>query len=558
MQVQMMQGTPEIPQESPIITNYISDLKTNYEKRIVELQTQYEQQELQIHKFKNDAIYYENKYLEIKERYDLLIYKRFMRSAEQLPVDDKQKMLFSGEAEPVEIPAEEETEVKTEVKSYTRNKPGRKPIDPKIPREIVILDIPEEDKTCACGAKLTKIGEDISEKVELIPPSMKVKQFHRLKYACRSCEGTESEGITPTVRIAPVEPSIIPRSISTPSLLSTIFTHKFEDHLPYYRQEKQFERIGIDISRQDMSNWQQHVYNKLTPLYVLLKEKVKSGPVIQMDETSMEVLSGIKTKKEDKIPGEHKLDIHTGWMWLARGGPPGEKVVWYEYHESHAGKHAKEFLEGYKGYLQTDGLEAYDYAVKDNPDIIHVGCFAHSRRKFFEASKASKNNKSAEEGMKYIRKLYDIENALRAEKLNENEFLEKRKNQILPIFEEFKSWLLKRADEVPPTNLMGTAINYTLKQWDKMTAYHKSYHLTPDNNACENAIRPFVIGRKNWLMSGSPIGAKSSCGIYSLIETAKQNSLVPFYYLMALFEKAPNASTPEHWENLLPWNIFKE
>jgi transposase len=273
-----------------------------------------------------------------------------------------------------------------------------------------------------------------------------------------------------------------------------------------------------------------------------------------MDETSVQVMSGIKNSKAKNE--NTKPDIHTGWMWLACGGPPKKRTVWYEYHASRAGKHAKEFLEGYSGYLQTDGYESYDYAVKDKPLIIHVGCFAHARRYFFEAAKASKSSKSAEEGIKYIRKLYEVEDKLRGENLNVEEFIKKRKEAVQSILEQFKSWLLKRVDEVQPTSLMGKAINYSLAQWDKMTKYLESPFLTPDNNSCENAIRPFVIGRKNWLLCGSPEGAKSSCGIYSLIETAKQNDIVPVHYLTALFEKAPYASSPEDWEKLLPWNIF--
>jgi transposase len=352
---------------------------------------------------------------------------------------------------------------------------------------------------------------------------------------------------------------MIPRSIASPSLLSWIFTHKYEDHLPYYRQEKQFERIGVDISRQNMSNWEQHVYTRLNPLFTLMKQTVKSGPVMQMDETSVQVMSGIKNGKgKDE---DSKLDIHTGWMWLARGGPVGKSTVWYEYHESRAGKHARDFLEGYSGYLQTDGYEGYDYAIKDKPGIIHVGCYAHARRYFFEASiglksAGAKVNKSAEEGIKYIRKLYEVEDKLRSKNLNEEEFLEKRKEAALPILNQFKTWLLKRVDEVQPSGLMGKAIKYSLAQWDKMVKYLESPYLTPDNNRCENAIRPFVVGRKNWLFCGSPEGAKSSCGIYSLIETAKQNDIVPVRYLTALFEKAPYASSPEDWEKLLPWNIF--
>jgi transposase len=533
------------------VINYINEIKANYENQINELH-------LKNIKLKNNVIEYENKYLEIKERYNLLVYRRFMRSAEQLPLDQSHLLLFTEEAEKTEpaVEEEEKSEETTEVKSYTRSKRGRKPIDPKIRREERIIDIPEEEKTCACGTILTRIGEDTSEKLQIIEPQIYVDRVIRPKYACRSCEGTEDEG-KPAIRIAPVEPSMIPRGIASPSVLSTVFVHKFEDHLPYYRQEKQFERIGVEISRQDMSNWQQYVYNKLTPLFELMKQTVKSGTVIQKDETSVQVMSGIKNGK-DKSDDNAKPDIHKGWMWLARGGPVGKKVVWYEYHNSRAGQHAKDFLEGYSGYLQTDGYEGYNYAVKDRPDIIHVGCFAHSRRKFFEASKASKVNKSAEEGIKHIRKLYNLEDELRSQNLSEEKFLEKRKEAAEPMLEAFKSWLLKRADEISPTSLMGTAVNYTLNQWDKLIAYLGSYHLTPDNNACENAIRPFVVGRKNWLLCGSPEGAKSSCGIYSLIQTAKENDCVPIHYLRALFEKAPYASSPEDWEKLLPWNIFSD
>jgi transposase len=544
MQVQTLCATVAHP---------IDELKAKYEQQINELQGQ-------IYKLKINAIDWENKYLYTKEQLDLLLYKRYARSAERSPSDGSQLLLFTCDAEPE---AEEQSDISTKaseikVASYTRSKGGRKPIDPAIRREEKIIDIAEEEKTCACGSGLSKIGEESNEKLQIIPPRIYVEKTIRPKYACRNCEGTEDED-KPVVRIAAVEPSMIPRSISSPSLLSTIFTHKFEDHLPYYRQEKQFERIGVSISRQDMSNWQQHVYNKLTPLFALMKETVKSGPVIKMDETGMQVLSGIKTKKKDKevqTAADSKLDIQKGWMWLALGGFADKKVAWYEYHESRAGKHAKDFLDGYSGYLQTDGYSGYDTAVKGNNQIIHVGCFAHARRKFFEASKAGKKPQSAEEGIKYIRKLYDLENKIRSENLDEEAFVKKRKTGAEAILEQFKSWLLKRAGEIPPSNLLGTALNYTLNQWDKMVMYLESYHLTPDNNACENAIRPFVIGRKNWLMSGSPVGAESSCGIYSLIETAKQNDIIPFNYLMALFEKAPLASSREDWDKLLPWNIF--
>jgi len=485
----------------------------------------------------------ENKIL--KERLNLLLYQRYVRSAERVLNAEGQQLLFTEQEQ--ETPERETSSTEDEnqeIKSYTRKKPGRKPIDPSLPRKEEIIDIPESEKTCACGEQMTKIGEEASEKVEIIPPSMYVLRTVRPKYACPCCEGTGDESKS-TVKIAPPPPVIIPRSIASASLLSYVMIQKYQDHLPFYRQEVQFRRIGIEISRQDMSNWQQQVYTKLLPLYSLLKDAIKSGSVMQMDETTVQVMGE-----------EGREDTQKSYMWLARGGPPGKTVVLYEYRETRASHHAKKFLEGYRGYLQTDGYEGYDSALKGNFDIIHVGCFAHARRKFFEASKSAKKPHSALEGIKYIRKLYELEARLRKENLNEDDFLAERKKQAEPILEMFKAWLDKRFVEVPSSLLLGKAISYTINQWDKLVMYLESPYLTPDNNACENAIRPFVLGRKNWLFNKSPKGAESSCGIFSLIETAKQNGIEPLIYLRELFERCPLANSTEDWEKLLPWNIF--
>ena len=256
MQVETLEeirGRPAVPDSLPqgmhaTVVNLINELKTYYEKRISELEIKFEQEKQE----------YQFKYLEIKERYDLLIYKRYVRSAEQMPADDKQPSLFEEEAEQAEVVEQEEqeetrTEELTEVCSYKRKKAGRKAIDPNIPREEKIIDIPESEKVCACGAELSRIGEETSERLHIVPPRIHVEKTIRPKYACRACEGTEDE-YKPAVRMAPVEPSIIPRSIVSPSLLSHIIIHKYEDHLPFYRQEKQFERIGVTISRQDMAS----------------------------------------------------------------------------------------------------------------------------------------------------------------------------------------------------------------------------------------------------------------------------------------------------------------
>jgi len=196
--------------------------------------------------------------------------------------------------------------------------------------------------------------------------------------------------------------------------------------------------------------------------------------------------------------------------------------------------------------------------MKGNSSIIHVGCFAHARRKFFEAAKITNKPGAAEEGIQYIKKLYIIEAELRMlyGKDGEREaFLNERKVRAGPVLERFKEWLEKKSIEVVPKTSLGIAVEYSIKQWDKLVRYLESPYLTPDNNACENAIRPFVVGRKGWLFSQSPEGADSSCGMYSLIQTAKENKLVPFKYLTTLFQKVPYTSSKDDWEKLLPWNI---
>ncbi|ORC27221.1 hypothetical protein B4O97_19020 [Marispirochaeta aestuarii] len=485
---------------------------------------------------------WETRYASLEEQYKLLLLQKFGRKSEKESDDTAQQVLF--DSEPC-ASAEQAVEQATTVRSHSRKSPqGRKPIDESIPRENVIIDIPEDEKQCGCGHMMTRIGEETSEKLQVIPPKMWVERIVRPKYACKSCEGSGDEE-NPAVRIADVPASIIPKSIATPSLLSFIITNKFIDHLPYYRQEKRFERIGIHISRQNMSNWQQAAYEKIRPLIGLIHEHIRSGPVINMDETPVQVLGEPERK-----------DTQKSYMWLTRGGPPEKPAFLYSYRETRGSEHIKDLLKGFTGYLQVDGYEAYTTALRGNDTVTLVGCWAHARRKFHEAGKVSKKSGSAQEGMKFIKQLYTIESRLREDKkLSEAEFLENRKVQVEPVLHSFKTWLLNRGQQVPPSVLLGKAIHYTLNEWENLVRYLGSPWLTPDNNAAERAIRPFVLGRKNWLFLGSPKGAESSCGMYSLIETANANGVNPNDYLRRVFEEAPQVKVSDNWETLLPWNI---
>jgi transposase len=474
---------------------------------------------------------------DLQNKLQLALFKKYGRSSEKI---DSTQIEFFEVPEVDEEPIEEDTTII--VAAHPRKKPGRKPIDPGIPRKIIVHDIDEADKICGCGHDLVKVGEEITERLQVIPEVVYVEQHVRPKYACRHCEGSGDEE-NPVFRIAPTPPTMIPGSIATAGLLAFIFVNKFVDHLPFYRQEKRFERIGAHISRQNMSNWSLKVYETLKPLEELLEKEVKMGSYIQMDETPLQV-----------IGEEGKPDTSKSYMWLARGGPPETSIIYYSYQKTRKAQFVKDFLSDYHGFLQSDGYKGYESALKGNKDIIHVGCLAHARREFFNAVKASKKAGSANIAIKKIAGIYHKENELKDLELEKDIFLERRRTEVKPLLDDFKEWLDDKAQKVRPSSDTGKAIIYTLGQWNKIIKYLDCADLTPDNNAAERSIKPFVVGRKNWLFSGSPTGANASALLFSLIETAKANDLNPYGYLKWIFEETPLIKSDNEFEKFLPRN----
>ena len=438
--------------------------------------------------------------------------------------------------------AEEEKEV--HVPAHNRKKRGRKPLPEDLPRIERIHDIDDADKVCACGCELSRIGEEISEQLDIIPAQVQVIRHIRPKYACKNCEGVEDNG--PTVKIAPVPQQIIPKSIASPGLLAHILTGKFIDHTPFYRQEKQFVRLGVEISRTSMCNWAMQAASACQPLLNLLQDEVQSGSFINIDETSLQVL---------QEPG--RSPTSKSYMWIFRRGDPDKPVFVYQYHPTRAGDVARAFLRDFQGYVQTDGYSGYDF-LDHIGEIRHVGCWAHARRKFMDVIKAQGKNRksgSADNALSYIKKLYKLEKDAREKELSPEEIYRMRQSQAKPILDDFEKWLSKKKLHTPPKGLLGKAVSYALNQWHRLVGYIEDGHLTPDNNMAENSIRPFVVGRKNWLFSGTPEGAEASALLYSLIETAKVNKLEPYAYLRYIFEKLPMASSLEDYEALLPWKV---
>ncbi|GHV45780.1 transposase [Spirochaetia bacterium] len=533
-----MQGMIGLSDE---VKSYIATL----EKENDTLKNTLQNNVIQFGKYEEKVIKLEKANAYLEEKLKLALYRQFAWHVEKFTGEGQQLLFESDEKAAPEHEINESESIT--VKSHTRLKRGRKPLAENLPREHTYLDIDEEQKSCACGHDLVCIGEEVSEQLHIVPQQVWVEVIHKKKYACKACEGSGDED-KPAVRMAKTPHNIMPGSIATADLLSFIFTQKYGDYLPYYRQEAAFQRIGVEISRQNMSNWQIRVCKKLLPLLALMKEQLKTGKVIQMDETTMQVLDE---------PG--RGNTQKSYMWLARGGPPGRQVVWYEYHESRASKHIIEILSGYSGYLQTDGYESYETALKELPGIIHVGCFAHARRYFYEAMKVSQNEGGAEAALAQIKGLYTVEaklrELLRQQKITPDAFLKQRKKDCAPILEAFHEWLENQQVRVLGSSRLGEAIQYTLGQWPRLIHYLDDVELTPDNNACERSIRPFVMGRKNWVMSGSPAGARSSCQLFTLMETAKANQLNPCQYLKTIFERAAEMNPADDWSKLLPWNL---
>ena len=466
---------------------------------------------------------------------------RLMFLEEQFRLAQQQRFGASSESHPAQgdlfNEAEAELDVVEEENKPAPGTPKKKPIRKKLPsdlpRETIIHDI--EDKTCTCcGNELHHMGDERSEKLEFIPAQVKVIEHVRLKYSCRRCE---KEGTSTQVNIAPVPASPIPKGFATATLLSQIITSKYQYALPLYRQESLFKQYGIELSRKTMADWMMKCADLFTPLYAKLQEILLQQGVIQADETTLKVIN------EDKVKS---------YMWLYCTGTDSPhkgdipNIVLFDYQAGRAGQCAVDYLYGFTGYLQVDG-----YAGYEKTSARLVGCWAHARRKFIEAQTAQPKGKTgkADMALSMIQKLYRIEIGLKDK--NADEKYQLRQEKAKPLLDKFYQWLEKA--NVPPKTALGKAVQYCKNQWHKLIRYIEDGYLTIDNNRAERAVKPFVIGRKNWLFSNTANGAKASGMLYSIIETAKANGLTPFDYIAHCLEQLSCAHVDV--TKLLPWNV---
>lgn len=450
-----------------------------------------------------------------------------------------------------QVKAAAATEDLVQIPAHTRAKAGRKPLPANLPREEVTIDLPDHEKHCGCGKELKRIGEDISEKLEYIPARAFVRRTIRPNYACPCC--SQKIGAEPAVHAAPLPPSLIERGIITASLLAHLLTSKFCDALPFYRQERILARLGIELSRTTMCNAAIAVYERWGKLLLAeMERQLRIGPLLQLDETTLQVLHE---------PG--RAATQKSYLWAARGGPPGTgkehgtQVVLFRYDPSRAGVVAKGIIGEFQGVVQTDGYAGYEF-VASLPGVAHAGCWAHARRKFIEAEKGSggKNTATlATQGLGYIGRIYHEEKVAAGKEVTGVALVTHRDAQVRPVLKEFLAWLQDAAGKVPPSCLAGKAINYTLNEWERLLVFLDHAEVTPDNNRCENAIRPFVVGRKNWLFASTVSGAEASAFWYSVVETAKANGLDPWKYLRFLLGRLPGCADEASVIRLLPWRL---
>lgn len=453
------------------------------------------------------------------------------QSPDQVALFDEAEVLAAepAEDEPVE-------DVAPTVAAPAKPRGKRTPLPAHLPRHEIIHELTPEELQCACGAEKVVIGTEISEQIDIIPTRVRVLRHVRKTCACPKCQ------LAPVTAAMPPQP--IPKSNASANTLAFVATGKFVDGVPLYRLEKVLARYGIGIPRHTLARWMIACGDLLVPLINLLRDQLLAHDVLHMDETPLQVL---------KETG--KTAQSQSYMWVQSGGPPGQRVVLFDYDASRSGAVPKALLGDYGGHLMTDGYEGYNAVVAAN-GITHLACWAHARRKFIEVQRAQPKGKtgSADVALGLIGKLYGIERDLKEVDNIEQRALE-RKARSVPVLNELRAWLDKRKNAVPPKSKLGEALAYLDKYWPKLIRYVKRGDLPIDNNRAENAIRPFVIGRKNWLFSDTPAGAHASARIYSLVETAKANGHEPHSYLCRVLRDLPAAKTVEDIEALLPWNL---
>ncbi len=457
--------------------------------------------------------------------------------------DEAEQILAESEEDDDEVEKDDNSNESSEEAEKKKKRGKRKPLPKNLPRERVEHDLSEDEKVCSIhGTALIRLGEQSTEQLEIIPAQIKVIDHVTFTYKCPCCsEEGEKENIIKSTS----EPSPIAKSFAGPGLLSYIATSKYCDALPLYRLEKILARYGIEISRTTMARWIIQCAGLVVPLINLMREDLLGRKVLGCDETPVQVLDEPQRKPEQ---------MSFMWVMTSLEGAP---IILFKYDTGRSAKTARDLLGEFSGTVVCDGLKSYDSFARSS-DVTLAGCMAHVRRKFYQAEKAikkaaPKTKPKTAVPLDLIRKLYRIEEFLKGQP--PDVVLAQRQELSKPLMDQLKEWLDLEVTRNLPKSLIGKAIAYALDQWSKMQVFLENPLVPIDNNPTERCIRPFVIGRGNWMFSQSQAGAEASANLYSLIESAKANGIEPYDYLMLIFKELPKATEIAQFEKLLPHKI---
>ena len=460
---------------------------------------------------------------------------RFGRRAETLPED--QMLLGLEDVEQAEADHAAETDDASALQRQARahkRRINRGALPAHLPRIEIVVDI--DDKTCpCCQGELHRIGEDKSERLDIVPAQFRVLVTRRPKYACRACE----DGVMQ----APAPARLIEGGKPTEATVAQVLVSKYADHLPLYRQAQIYARQGIDLDRSTLADWVGHAAWHLRPLHERLLLRLRQLPRLFADETTAPVLD----------PGRGRTKTGQLWAYAADdrpwGGsdPPG---VAYVYAPDRKAERPIAHLEGFKGVLQVDGYAGFE-RLTARGGIVLAACWAHTRRKFFDMHEAT-GSPIAAEALRRIAELYAIEKSIRGRTAEERRSA--RNTQSRPLVEAMKPWLETQLRRIPGRGGLADAIRYALSRWPALCRFLDDGRIELDNNSVERAIRPVALGRKNHLFAGSDDGAERWATVCSLIASAKLNEVEPFTYLKDVLQRMTEGHPMSRLDELLPWN----
>ncbi len=489
----------------------------------------------------------------LKEQLNRFKRKLFDAQSEASASAEQKDMFFNeAEAEGAKAePAVEETvgDDTVDVPAHKRKRRGRKPLDATLPRTVVRHELPEHERVCPRdGAALAEIGVEISEQMDIIPQQVRVIQHQRVKYACPCCDGG--------MKLAPRPPQVIPKGLLSEAAQAWVITAKYIDGLPLYRQAALLGRFGgTDWSRNTLAAGVVRIGQATQPVINLLRDELLASPIVHGDETELQVL---------KEPGRKAQAKSYLWAQMTNAsgedgtGPP---IRLFAYSPGRSTEAARTLYAGMRtgAVLMTDGYKPYE-AIAQELSLVHLGCWAHARRGFHEALQALPKDRRGPEQLparflELIGQLYHVEAEARRAQLGPDGCKRLRQERSVPVLARIEQLLLANLHAVLPASLLGKALHYLASQWSKLVRYVDDGTYPPDNNACENAIRPFVVGRRNWLFADTVAGANASANLYSLLQTCLVNGIDPYRYLTALLTELPKARTADDFEALLPWRI---